>query len=183
MDERTIPWHRRRGRRSSHRWLTGRPRASTSALVKYHSICGYTGAMKNMMTRLLRQPPIPVPTTNHASPQIAPCCTRRTSSRAAFASTSRTYVHVCRTAGPPVSAPSTTNTSRSCLDRSLSPSTRSAGRVIDKQRVEAKLVFGEVGLEPYYIKIGRDPGLRHRRPRPHPAQRVHRLSYQLAAPA
>jgi uncharacterized protein (DUF362 family) len=157
MDERVIPGTG--GVKTKFaRWLTESTCAINFALVKHHSICGYTGAMKNMTHGCSVNPQDFH--GHHASPQIALMFAQdviKSRVRLNIADAFRTMPD-----GGPLGKTPQYNKVYESIYASTDPVAIDAigWEVIDKQRAEAKLKsLAEVGIEPYYIKIGQDLGL------------------------
>lgn len=157
MDERVIPGTG--GVKTKFaRWLTESTAAINFALVKHHSICGYTGAMKNMTHGCSVNPH--EFHGHHASPQIALLYAQdviKSRVRLNIADAFKTMPD-----GGPLGKRPEYNKVYESIFASTDPVAIDAvgWEVIDKQRVESKLKpLADVGLEPYYIKIGQDLGL------------------------
>jgi uncharacterized protein (DUF362 family) len=157
MDERTIPGTG--GVKTKFaRWLTEATACISFALVKHHSICGYTGAMKNMTHGCSVNPQDFH--AHHASPQIALLYAQdviKSRVRLNIADAFKTMPD-----GGPLGKRPEYNRVYESVFASTDPVAIDAigWEVIDKQRVESKLKsLADAGLEPYYIKIGQDLGL------------------------
>lgn len=156
MDERMIPGTGVKTKFA--RWLTEATACINFALVKHHSICGYTGAMKNMTHGCSVNPQDFH--GHHASPQIALLYAQdviKSRVRLNIADAFKTMPD-----GGPLGKRPEYNKVYESIFASTDPVAIDAvgWEVIDKQRVEAKLKpLADVGLEPYYIKIGQDLGL------------------------
>lgn len=156
MDERMIPGTGVKTKFA--RWLTEATAAINFALVKHHSICGYTGAMKNMTHGCCINPQDFH--GHHASPQIAMLYAQdavKSRVRLNIADAFKTMPD-----GGPLGKRPEYNKIYESIFASTDPVAIDAigWEVIDKQRVDAKLKsLADVGIEPYYIKIGQDLGL------------------------
>lgn len=156
MDERMIPGTGVKTKFA--RWLTEATACINFALVKHHSICGYTGAMKNMTHGCCINPQDFH--GHHASPQIALLYAQdviKSRVRLNIADAFKTMPD-----GGPLGKRPEYNKVYESIFASTDPVAIDAvgWEIIDKQRIEAKLKsLADTGIEPYYIKIGQDLGL------------------------
>lgn len=157
MDERPIPGTG--GVKTKFaRYLTEATAAINFALVKHHSICGYTGAMKNMTHGCSVNPQDFH--AHHASPQIALMYAQdviKSRVRLNIADAFKTMAD----GGPLGKRPEVFKIYESVFASTDPVAIDAIGwEVIEKHRADFKLKpLADVGIEPYYIKIGQDLGL------------------------
>ncbi|MBX3234015.1 MAG: DUF362 domain-containing protein [Labilithrix sp.] len=140
------------------RYLTEATACINFALVKHHSICGYTGAMKNMTHGCSVNPE--AFHAHHASPQIALMYAQDVIKSRVRLNIADAFKTMCE-GGPLGKTPQFHKVYESVFASTDPVAIDAIGwEVIEKHRADFKLKpLVDQGQEPYYIKIGQDLGL------------------------
>lgn len=140
------------------RWLTEATAAINFALVKDHSICGYTGALKNMTHGCSVNPH--AFHAHHASPQIALMYAQDVIKSRVRLCIADAY-KVMADGGPLWKRPEFVKTHEAVYASTDPVAIDAIGwEVVEKHRADFKLkTLTEVGREPAYIKAAADLGL------------------------